>query len=465
MRILPLVLAVALFMENMDATVIATSLPAIARDIGTEPIALKLALTAYFVALAIFIPLSGWMADRFGPRNVFRIAIGVFMAGSIACAFSDSLFTFVFARFLQGMGGSMMSPVARLVLARNTPKTELVNALAWLTVPALIGPLVGPPVGGFITTFFSWHWIFWINIPIGILGLLLISRVLEDDGTRHRRPIDLIGLMLVATTFAGALFGFSVIGLPAIPTEAGFAAIAVGLVAGLLYWRHAGRTAQPILEPGLFRNAIFRAAVFAGSLFRVGNAAFAFLMPLMLQLAFGLSPLESGLTTFVSAIGAILSKFAATTVFRRFGFPLALPLAAAIAILILFSFSLAAPGMPYWLLMGLLFVAGLARSIFFTGVNALVFADVERDKQSQGTVINSVAQQLSTAAGVAVAAAAIEFSSRLHGGGLTLTDFHVGWIALGLISVLSLMPLLRLPAGAASDVSGHRMAAKLDDEA
>ena len=175
MRIIPLVLAVALFMENMDSTVIATSLPAIAADIGADPISLKLALTAYFVALAIFIPLSGWMADRFGAKTVFRWASVVFVLGSICCAFSDSLLTFVLSRFLQGIGGSMMTPVARLVLVRSTPRNELVSAMAWLTIPALIGPITGPPLGGFLTTYLSWHWIFWINIPIGLIGLVSMS--------------------------------------------------------------------------------------------------------------------------------------------------------------------------------------------------------------------------------------------------------------------------------------------------
>ena len=184
-RVIPLILAVALFMENMDSTVIATSLPAIAADIGAEPISLKLALTAYFVALAIFIPLSGWMADRFGARNVFRWAIGVFVVGSICCAFAYSLETFVGARFLQGMGASMMTPIARLVLVRATPRHELVAAMAWLTLPALIGPLTGPPIGGFLTTYLSWHWIFWINVPIGIAGIILVTIFLPKTETAH----------------------------------------------------------------------------------------------------------------------------------------------------------------------------------------------------------------------------------------------------------------------------------------
>jgi MFS family permease len=184
-----LVLAVALFMENMDSTVIATSLPAIAADIGAEPISLKLALTAYFVALAIFIPLSGWMADRFGARRVFRWAIGVFIVGSVSCAFAYSLETFVGSRFLQGMGASMMTPIARLLLVRSTPRNELVAAMAWLTIPALMGPLTGPPIGGFLTTYLSWHWIFWINVPIGIAGIVAISIFLPKIEPPSTSPV------------------------------------------------------------------------------------------------------------------------------------------------------------------------------------------------------------------------------------------------------------------------------------
>ncbi len=457
MRIIPLVLATALFMENMDSTVIATSLPAIAADIGTEPISLKLALTAYFVALAIFIPLSGWMADRFGAKNVFRIAIMVFMVGSICCAFSNSLLTFVLSRFLQGIGGSMMTPVARLVLVRATPRNELVSAMAWLTIPALIGPITGPPLGGFLTTYFSWHWIFWINIPIGLIGLVLVTKFLGPMEGRNERPIDIPGLVLSAVTFAGIMFGFSVISLPAIPTAAGYTAIAVGCVTGWLYLRHARRAQFPILDPRMFRLPLFRNAIIGGSLFRIGIGAFPFLMPLMLQLTFGLNPFESGLTTFVAAIGAILSKFGAEKLYATFGFPRTLAATALLGCLFLAINGLFTPAVPHWLLMGALLFGGLTRSFFFTGINALVFADVDEAQASQATAINAVTQQLSIAAGVAVAGGVLEMVSNLHGKGLTLGDFHIAWFVVATIAVSSAVPFLRLPPDAGSDVSGHRV--------
>ncbi len=454
MRVVPLVLAVALFMENMDSTVIATSLPAIAADIGSEPISLKLALTSYLVALAIFIPLSGYMADRLGAKNVFRAAIVVFLLGSICCAFSDSLPTFVLSRFLQGIGGSMMTPVARLVLVRSTPRRELVSAMAWLTIPALIGPMTGPPLGGFLTTYFTWHLIFWINVPIGLVGLVLITRYLDDDGVRIHLPIDVPGLLLTGTSFAGILFGFSVISLPAISPIYGYLSVAVGLVTGFLYLRHARKVSNPILDPSLFRLPLFRNAIVSGSLFRIGIGAFPFLMPLMLQLTFGLTPFESGLTTFVAAFGAILSKFGAERLFRRFGFPRALIATSAIGCAFLALNGLFTPAVPHWLLMASLLVGGLARSFFFTGVNALVFADIDDEKTSQATSLNAVCQQLSVAAGVAVAGGVLSLAAGSDGH-LTLSDFHIAWFVVAALAALSAVPFLKLPPDAGNEVSGH----------
>jgi EmrB/QacA subfamily drug resistance transporter len=455
-RIVPLILAVALFMENLDSTVIATSLPAIAADIGADPISLKLAFTAYFVALAIFIPLSGWAADRFGARNIFRAAIAVFVVGSISCAFSSSLPTFVGSRFLQGTGASMMTPIARLVLIRATPRRELVRAMAWLTLPALIGPLAGPPIGGFLTTFLSWHWIFWINVPIGIAGIVLATVFLPAIETRSPRPIDVPGFVLAGLAFAGVIFGLSVISLPAIPTVAGYVAVAVGCAAGLLYWQHTKRTAHPLLDPQLFRHRLFRSAILGGSLFRVGVGATPFLLPLMLQLAFGLTAFESGLITFVGAIGAITSKFAAERVFASFGFPRVLAGAGIIACALLAINGTFEPATPHLFIYLVLLAGGVMRAIFFTGINALGFADVGEHEASQATAIIAVSQQLAIAVGVAVAGGALEVSSRLSGGELGLDDFHIAWFVVAGISLVSALPFLRLPADAGSDISGHR---------
>ncbi len=441
----------------MDSTVIATSLPAIAADIGAEPISLKLALTSYFVALAIFIPLSGWMADRFGARNVFRAAIAVFMLGSICCAFSSSLETFVGSRFLQGMGSSMMTPLARLVLVRTTPRTQLVSAMAWLTLPALIGPLTGPPIGGLLTTYLSWHWIFWINIPIGVLGIIMVSIYLPPVETRTPRPIDLPGFFLAGLAFAGIIFGLSVISLPAIPLVVGYTAVGVGVVSGLGYWFHARRTEFPLLDPRLFRHKLFRSSIIGGSVFRIGVGATPFLLPLMLQLAFGLTPFESGMITFIGAFGAITSKVVAEKAFATFGFPRVLSVASVGACLALAVNGFFTPETPHVIIYAVLLTTGLLRSMFFTGVNALGFSDVDEHEASQASAITAVSQQLSVAFGVAVAGGTLEVSAQFMGGELSLGAFHVAWFVVAGVSLLSGLFFWRLPPDAGSDVSGHKL--------
>ena len=285
-RVVPMILAVALFMENMDSTVIATSLASIAHDIGSEPIALKLALTAYLVALAIFIPISAWMADRWGARNVFRVAIVIFITGSVACAASNSLFTFVLSRFLQGFGGALMTPVARLVIVRITPRNNLVDAMAWLSIPGLIGPIVGPPIGGFITTYLSWHWIFLINVPIGILGIVMVTWLLPDWHRNAPRRMDFPGFLFTGVAFAGWVFGISVLTLPALPLIYGYVTLIVGTISAAIYLWWARRTEYPILDLKLFRFPLFRTTVVAGTFFPIDG------LPQGVQVAAQLNPLH-----------------------------------------------------------------------------------------------------------------------------------------------------------------------------
>ncbi len=462
-RTVPLILAVALFMENMDSTVISTSLPAIATDIGTSPIALKLALTAYLVSLAVFIPISGWMGDRFGAKRVFRVAIGVFVAGSIACAMSGSLFSFVAARSLQGLGGAMMTPLARLVLVRATPRRELVAAMAWLTVPGLIGPLVGPPVGGFITTFFSWHWIFLINVPIGLAGIWLAGKFLPEVELSGAPPLDVPGFVLSGIAASGVVFGLSVVSLPALPPIVGIITLGFGVASTLLYLRHARRAPFPILDLRLFGNSGFRAAVVGGSIFRIGNGAVPFLLPLMFQLGFGMTPFQSGMLTFASAFGAIGMKFLAKTTLRLGGFRTVLISSALLAAAFIAANGLFTAETPSAVIIAVLIGAGFLRSLFFTSTNALVFADIPDRQASQATAIASVFQQISVALGVAVAGGILEIRTLLHGGALMPQDFTWAfWIVAGL-TMLAIVPFLTMPADAGVSVSGHRPRGSSDD--
>lgn len=459
-RITPLILAVALFMEQMDSTVIATALPTIAMDLGVGPITLKLALTSYMVALAIFIPVSGWMADRYGAKRVFRAAIVVFMLGSIFCAISDSLLTFVAARFLQGMGGAMMTPVGRLVLLRTTKKSELVSAMALLTIPALLGPITGPPVGGFITTFFSWHWIFLINIPIGLLGLWLSGIYLPDIKPIETARIDWMGFFLSAAAASGLVFGLSVMSLPALPVWVGAAATLVGVIAMVLYVLHARRHPAPLLDLSLFANKSFRASIVGGTLFRIAAGATPFLLPLMLQLGFGMTAFESGMTTFIAAVGAISTKFIARRAFAAAGFRNVLILAGIFGAITTAANALFTPATPIVLIMAILLIGGFCRSFFFTGVNTLGYAEIEDREASQATSLTSVLQQVSLALGVAAAASILEASTRITGETLSLGDFHLAFAVVAGLSLFAVVPFFRLPRDVGSAVSGYRRASE-----
>ncbi len=452
----PLIMAVALFMEQMDSTVIATALPEIALDLQTSPIALKLAMTSYLVALAIFIPVSGWIADRYGPKKVFMAAIAVFVASSVLCSAADSLGFFVVARFLQGMGGAMMTPVARLVLVRGTPRSKLVEAMAWLTIPALAGPLIGPPLGGFITTFASWEWIFLINLPIGIAGLLATWRYLPQMPALAPAPLDWTGFALAGGAAAGIVFGMSVVSLPALPLQYGFAAIATGVICAVAYVYHAKRAEKPILPLSLLSIPTLRASVAGGSFFRIGIGAVPFLLPLMLQLGYGLSAFDSGMITFIGALGAMSMKFAAARIFRQFGFR---PVLIATGILSAASVAAIAAFPPSgYGAVGLylvLLVSGFVRSLYFTGINALAYVDVPEQQTAQATALSAVAQQTSIAMGVAVAGAILEATLYFGTGELTAGSFNTAFILVAVIMTLGTLPMLRIDRDAGDEASGR----------
>ena len=340
---------------------------------------------------------------------------------------------------------------------RSTPRSELVAALAWLTVPALVAPVSGPLIGGFLTTYLSWHWIFWINIPIGIAGIVLSGIFLKVPDERNPRPVDLVGFVLAAVAFSGLVFGLSVVSLPALPILYGYLTLAVGVTASLIYLLHARRTKYPLLDPKLFRNELFRSSIMGGSLFRIAVGAVPFLLPLMLQLGFGLNPFQSGAITFVSAIGAIMSKFIAERIFARYGFPRVLGLAAVFGSLLIAAHGLFTAETPAPVIMAVLVAGGVLRSIFFTGVNAIGYADISDEEASQATAITAVCQQLAVAFGVAVAGGILEISSAMGGGELSLVDFRIAFFTVGGLSALAGIIYFRLPANAGSHVSGHRV--------
>jgi EmrB/QacA subfamily drug resistance transporter len=456
-RIIPLIVAVALFMENMDATVIATALPAIATDIGTNPLALKLAITSYLLALAIFIPASGWTADRFGARIIFRIAIAVFMCGSIACAFAGSLEHFVIARFVQGIGGAMMTPVGRLVLLRSVDKRTLIAAMTWVTMPALIGPLIGPPVGGFITTFFSWHWIFLINVPMGLLGIALATRYIENFKAEKAVPFDLLGMVLAGLGIGGIAFGLTVLGVGFLPVGVEASLIVGGAVFIFAYVLHARRTPEPILDVSLFALPTFRASMIGGTLFRTGVGALPFLMPLMLQIGFHMTPFRSGMITFATALGAMSMKAAVPILLKRFGFRTILTVNAVIAAGFVAACGAFTPATPTFVMVAVLGVGGFFRSLEFTSINTIAYAEIDRARMSRATSIASVAQQLAISLGVALGALAVDATMRFkHGTQLAAGDFSPAFLFVGALAALSSLIFMLMPADAGAELANRR---------
>ena len=455
--LLPLIIAFALFMENMDSTVIATSLPVIAEDLGVNPISLKLALTAYLVSLAVFIPVSGWMADRFGSLTVFRLAIGVFMLGSLACGFASSLGSFVAARFMQGMGGAMMVPVGRLILLKSVPKNELVQAMSYLTIPALLGPVIGPPLGGFISTYFHWRWIFFINIPIGILGIYLASRHVPQITEPDLAPLDFAGFVLSGFGLSALTLGLATAGGHLLSREMSIACVVAGGISLALYVRHAFASEHPLLDFRFLKVATYRASVVGGAVFRIGVGAMPFLLPLVMQLGFGYSALQSGLLTCTSALAAMFMKTMAVAILRRYGFRNVLICNAVIAAGSIASYGLFTQTTPYALMLGLLLLGGFFRSLQFTAMNALAYADIARAEMSPASSLANVTQQLALSLGVTIAAWVLETSAGLRGHAtVQAADFSVAFMVVGALASLSFWFNLRLAPNAGAEVSGRR---------
>ena len=454
--IVPIVIGSALFMENMDSTVIATSLPAIAVDLGLEPIILKLAFTAYLISLAVFIPISGWCADRLGAKNVFRAAIGVFTLGSIACAMTDSLAGFIVARALQGMGGAMMTPVGRLILLRAVPKSGFVTAMAYMTIPAMVGPMMGPPIGGFITTYFHWRWIFWINVPMGLLAITLASIFMSNVRDEDHVPLDALGFLLSGIGLASLIFGLTIIRRGVLPNAGVAALIATGIVLLFAYTRHARRIANPILDLRLLSVQTFASGVIGGSLFRIGNGAIPFLLPLMLQVGFGLNALESGSLTFAGAAGALVMKFVGGPILRRYGFRKVLVRNALLSAVFISAGAWFTAQTPHLVILLVLLTGGFFRSLQFTGINSIAYADVVPAHMSRATSLASVAQQIAIALGIAATAGILEVGEVVRGGHTLMpSDFVAAFVFVGLISASSALVHKRLPENAGHELSGH----------
>ncbi|WP_342452907.1 MFS transporter [Pararoseomonas indoligenes] len=456
-RLTAIIVASALIMQNLDSSVIATALPAMARDLGTEPLHLSAAITSYLVALTVFIPLSGWVADRFGAKRVFMIAIGVFAFASALCGISQGLGQLVAARVLQGLGGAMMVPVARLLLMRQVRPEEVVRATTWLTMPGLLGPILGPPLGGFLTDTVTWRAVFWINLPIAAIGLLAVWRFIPASREEKPPRLDVVGVTLIGASLAFLMFGAETVGRGVLPEWLAVLAFVLGGGLGWLALRWVRRVPNPALDLSLFAFPSFRIGVAAGSLFRIGAGASPFLLPLFLQLGFGASATVSGLITLATALGAFAMKPMTSAALRLFGFRNVLVWNALLVSLSFVACALFNPGWPLAAVFGVLALGGLARSLQFTSSNALCYVDVPPAKLSGATAIAATAQQLFMALGVTWGAAWLAASSAIAGRGApAVADFAIAFLGAALPPLLTMPIAALLPADAGVKASGHR---------
>ncbi|MGE2537246.1 MFS transporter [Klebsiella pneumoniae] len=452
-----LLVAGAFFMEFLDGTVIATALPDMARDFGVTAVELNIGISAYLITLAVLIPASGWIADRFGARAIFTLALAIFTLASVFCGLSTEVHIFVAMRILQGVGGALMVPVGRLAVLRTTPKHQLIKAIATLTWPALVAPIIGPPLGGFITRYASWHWIFFINVPLGLAAIILSLRIIPDIRETERRSFDLSGFITTSVAMVSLVTAMERLGdrQPQIWPTLALAALGFGC---LLYSiRHFRRAAAPMVRLDALQVPTFRVTMYGGSLFRASISAVPFLLPLLFQVGFGMDPFHSGLLVLAVFVGNLTIKPATTPLIRWLGFRRLLLINGALNVCSLLACALLTPQTPVWAIMLILYLGGVFRSIQFTGVSTLAFADVPAAQMSDANTLFSTASQLAVGLGITLGAIGIRLGERV-GDWLHLTElpgisFRLSFVFIALICLVGMIDSLHLAKTAGSSVS------------
>jgi len=455
---LPYIVAATFFMEYLDTTVIATALPQMAHSFGVGPNSISLGMTAYMLALAIFIPASGWVADRCGSRTVFFSAIGVFTVASILCGLSQNVAEFTAARLLQGIGGAMMVPVGRLIVVRSTEKSRMMQAISTITWPAIAAPVVGPPIGGFITTYASWRWIFLLNVPFGLAAMGVALAMVPNLRGSERRPLDVAGLLLSGTALTAILYGAELASQPAENPWVAGAIIAAGLLVGVVAFQHAKRHPHPLIDVSTLKIPTFSVTVVTGSFTRIGIGAVPYLMPLLFQVGFGLSAFKSGLLLLASALGNLGMKALTTRILQRFGFRMVSIVDVTVAGIFIIACGLLTPEVPLALVLIVVFVYGVARSMQFSTLATLAYADVAQPQMSAASTLWSAAAQMTIGLGIAFGAvslrAAAFFNGETTGHAFTLDDFRLAFLLAGVLTLLSVIGYMGLARDAGQSIGG-----------
>lgn len=452
-----LLVAGAFFMEFIDGTVIATALPDMAKSFGVQAVDLNIGISAYLITLAVLIPASGWIADRFGARKVFTLALAIFTLASVLCGLSEILESFVAMRILQGVGGALMVPVGRLAVLRTTPKHQLITAIATLTWPALVAPIIGPPLGGFITSYANWRWIFFINVPLGILAIALALRFIPDIHDDERRPFDIAGFIATSVAMVSLVYAMELLGTQQPQGWLTAGLLALGTVTFLFALHHFRHTTWPMIRLDAMSVPTFRVTLYGGSLFRASISAVPFLLPLMFQVGFGMNAFHAGSLVLAVFVGNLTIKPATTPLIRWLGFKKLLLINGALNVLALLACALITPQTPVWVILLVLYLGGVFRSIQFTGISTLAFADVPGPQMSYANTLFSTATQLAVGLGISLAAIGIrigdEVSEWLALGNIPGISFRLAFVAIAIICLVGMVDTLRLAHDAGSAVS------------